>query len=79
MRTIETYANNQHLQRPLVTVNASRNATLHFPNLPPIRLFTCRTLPDDQPTDASVSVYGRQVQASLVYRVPQQPLPADGE
>ena len=79
VRTIETYASNQRLQKPLVTVNASGNATLHFPNLPPIRLYTCRPLPEDQPTYASVSVNGRQIQASLVYRVPQDPLPADGD
>ena len=79
VRTIETYASNQRLQKPLVTVNATGNATLRFPNLPPIRLYSCRPLPDDQPTYASVSVNGRQVQASLVYRVPQEPLPANGE
>ena len=79
VRTIETYANNQRLQKPLVTVNDSGNATLRFPGLPPIRLYGYQPLPDDQPTYASVSVTGRQVQVSLVYRIPQEPLPPEGQ
>ena len=79
VRTIETYANNQRLQKPLVTVNESGNATLRFPGLPPIRLYSYQPLPDDQPTYASVSVEGRQVQVSLTYRIPQVPLPPEGQ
>ena len=78
VRTIETYANNQRLQKPLVTVNDSGNATLRFPGIPPIRLYSYQPLPDDQPTYACVSVTGRQVQVSLVYRIPQEPLPPEG-
>ena len=40
VRTIETYANQQRLLKPLVTVNDSGNATLRFPGLPPIRLYS---------------------------------------
>ena len=79
VRTIETYANGQRLQKPLVTVNESGNATLRFPGLPPVRFYSYQPLPDDQPTYASVSVRGRQVQVSLVYRIPQVPLPPGGQ
>ena len=79
VRTIETFANNKKYEKPLVTINENGNAKLHFPGLPPIRLYCCRPLPDDQPTYASVSVDGRRVQVSLVYRVPQKPLPAEGQ
>ena len=75
LRTIETYANTKRFERPLVFVNKGGNATLHFPGLPPIRLYCCRTLPEDQPTYASVSIKDRQVQVSLVYRTGQEPLP----
>ena len=47
--------------------------------MPPIRLYSCRVLPDHQPTYASVSVNGRQVKVSLVYRIPQEPLPPEGQ
>ena len=79
VRTIETYANNKKTEYPLVTINNAGNATLHFPNVPPIRLYSCRPLPDDQPTYASVSANGRQIQVSLIYRIPQHPLPPEGE
>ena len=79
VRTIETYANNKRTEYPLVTINNAGNATLRFPNLPPIRLYSCRPLPDDQPTYASVSANVRQIQVSLVYRIPQAPLPPEGE
>ena len=79
IRTIETYASNQRFQKPLVTINEAGHPTLRFPNLPPIRLYSCRPLPDDQPTYASVSVNGRQVSVSLVYRVPQEPLSPEGQ
>ena len=79
LRTIETYANSKKFQRPLVTVNEGGNPKLHFLGLPPIRLYSCRVLPQDQPTYASVSVTGRQVKVSLVYRIPQEPLPPHGQ
>lgn len=79
LRTIETFANNRKYEKPLVTINENGNAKLHFPGLPPIRLYCCQPLPDDQPTYASVSVDGRKVQVSLVYRVPQKPLPPEGQ
>ena len=50
MRTIDTYAHNRRLQRPLVTFNQAHMPTLRFPGLPPIRLLSCRPLPQDQPT-----------------------------
>ena len=75
VKTIETFANGDQLGKPLVTFNASRNATLRFPGLPPIRLISCRPLPNDQPTYASVSVHERQVKLALTYRIPQDPLP----
>ena len=65
----------QKVGKALVFVNKGCNATLHFPGLPPIRLYCCRTLPEDQPTYASVSIKDRQVQVSLVYRTGQDPLP----
>lgn len=79
VRTIETFANSKRFEKPLVTVNDGGNARLLFPGLTPVRLYSCRPLPDDQPTYASVSVDGRRVQVSLVYRVPQKPLPAEGQ
>ena len=79
VNTIETFANGDRLNKPLVTFNRSDNAALRFPGLPPIRLTSCRPLPDDQPTYCSVSVHGKQVKVSLTYRVPQQPLPPDGQ
>ncbi len=79
VRTIETFANSKKYEEPLVTINENGNAKLHFPGLPPIRLYCCRQLPDDQPTYASVSVDGRRVQVSLVYRVPQKPLLPEGQ
>ena len=79
VRTIQTYANNKRMENPLVTINNAGNATLRFPNLPPIRLYSCRPLPDDQPTYASVSVKDRQIQVSLVYRTGQEPLPPKDE
>ena len=79
VRTIDTFANSRKFEKPLVTFNQGGNAKLHFPRLPPIRLYSYRQLPDDQPTYASVSVSGRKVEVSLVYRVPQQPLPKEGE
>ena len=60
-------------------LNASRKATLRFPGLPPVRLISCRSLPDDQPTYASVSVHSRQVKVFLTYRIPQQPLQAKSQ
>lgn len=78
VNTIETFANGDRLGKPLVTFNQSGNATLRFPGLPPVRLITCRPLPDDQPAYCSVSVRGRQVKVSLTYRIPQQPLPPEG-
>ena len=78
VKTIETFANGDRLKKPLVTFNRSGNATLRFPGLPPIRLISCRPLPDDQPTYCSVSVHGKQVKVSLTYRVPQEPLPPEG-
>ena len=63
LRIIETHASNQRLQKPLVTVNQADNATLRFPGIPPIRLYSCRPLPNDQPTYTSASVDGRQIQA----------------
>ena len=69
MRTIDTYADNKRLQRPLVTFNQADMPTLRFPGLPPIRLLSCRPLPTDQPTYASVSVDGKRVQVCLTYRV----------
>ena len=79
VRTIDTYANSKKFEKPLVTVNEGGNAKLHFPGLPPIRLYSCRTLPEDQPTYASVSVNGRQVKVSLIYRIPQEPLLPQGQ
>ena len=79
VNTIETFANGNRLKKPLVTFNRNGNAALRFPGLPPIRLISCRPLPDDQPTYCSVSVHSKQVKASLTYRVPQQPLPPDGQ
>ena len=79
VQTIDTYANSKKFEKPLVTVNEGGNATLRFPNMPPIRLHSSRTLPQDQPTYASVSVNGRQVTVSLIYRIPQEPLPPEGQ
>ena len=79
VRTLPAYADNKRYERPLVTVNPSGRPTLRFPGLPPIRLLTTRPLPEDQPTYATVSVRERQVRVSLVYRVEQKPLPADGQ
>ena len=79
MRTIDTYAHNSRFQRPLVTFNQAQMPTLRFPGLPPIRLLSCRPLPQDQPTYASVSVDGKRVQVHLTYRVNQEPLPAHGQ
>ena len=79
VNTIETFANGQRFEKPLVVFNASGNAALRFPGLPPIRLLPVRPLPnDDQPTYAAVSVHGKQVKVCLTYRVPQQPLPQEG-
>ena len=79
VRTIETFANSKRFEKPLVTVNEVGNAKLHFPGLPPIRFYSCQPLPDDQPTYASVSVDGRRVEVHLTYRVPQKPLPPEGQ
>ena len=79
VKTIETFANGDRLKKPLVTFNRSGNAALRFPGLPPIRLVSCRPLPDDQPTYCSVSVHEKQVKVALTYRIPQQPLPPEGQ
>ena len=79
VNTIETFANGDRLRKPLVIFNRSDNATLRFPGLPPIRLISCRPLPDDQPTYCSVSVHEKQVKVSLTYRIPQEPLPPEGQ
>ena len=79
VNTIETFANGDRLKKPLVTFNRNGNAALRFPGLPPIQLISCRPLPDDQPTYCSVSVHGKQVKVSLTYRVPQEPLPPEGQ
>ena len=79
VKTIETFANGERLKKPLVTFNRNGNAALRFPGLPPIRLISCRPLPDDQPTYCSVSVHEKQVKVSLTYRVPQAPLPPEGQ
>ena len=78
VRTIETFAHNNRFDKPLVTFNKGGNAKLHFPGLPPIRLYSCRKLPQDQPTYASVSADGRRITVNLTYRIDQQPLPPDG-
>ena len=74
VRTIDTFAHNKRFEKPLVTINDSGNATLRFPGLLPIRLYSYQPLPLDQPTYASVSVDGKRVSVSLVYRIPQDPL-----
>lgn len=79
VRTIETFANQKKNEKPLVTFTEKGNAKFHFPGLPPIRLYSSRPFPKDQPTYASVSVDGRKVQVSLVYRFPQKPLPPEGQ
>ena len=79
VRTIETFASNKKFDKPLITINEGGRAKLLFPGLPPIRLYSSRPSPKDQPTYASVSVDGRKVQVSLVYRVPQKPLPPEGQ
>ena len=78
VNTIETFANGDRLNKPLLTFNQNRHAARRFPGLPPIRLISCRPLPDDQPTYCSVSVHEKQVKVALTYRIPQQPLPTDG-
>ena len=79
VKTIDTFANQHRFQKPLIKFTQKGNAKLLFPGLPPIRLYCFRQLPDDQPTYASVSVTGRKVKVSLVYRLDQKPLPKDGE
>ena len=78
VRTIETFAHSKKLEKPLVTLNEAEKPTLHFPGLPPIRLYSCRKLPQDQPTYASVSVDGRKISVNLTYRIDQAPLPPEG-
>ena len=79
VRTIETYAHNRRLEKPLVIFNEGGKAKLHFPGLPTIRLYSCQALPNDQPTYASVSVDGRKVTVNLTYRTDQAPLPPEGQ
>ena len=79
VRTIETYAASNKDEKPLVKFNAGGNATLRIPGFPPVRLLSMRPLPAEQPTYATVSVDGRKVSVSLVYRVEQAPLPTEGE
>ena len=76
--TIDTIDNNGKFPNPLVTFNNGGNPKLHFPGLPRIRLYSCRPLPQDQPTYASVSVKGRQVTVNLTYHLDQEPLSPHG-
>ena len=79
VRTIDTFAHNRRFEKPLIIFTEKGNPKLVFPGLPSIKLYSYRQLPDDQPTYASVSVDGRKVKVSLVYRVDQKPLPQDGK
>ena len=79
VRTIETFAHGNRHQRPLVILHRADNrqchGVLHIPGFPSIQLTCNRTLPQDQPTYASVSVKERRVTVQLTYRIKQQALP----
>ena len=79
LRTIETFAHGNRHQRPLVILHRADNrqchGVLHIPGFPSIQLTCNRTLPQDQPTYASVSVKERRVSVQLTYRINQQALP----
>ena len=59
VRTIDTFAHNKKFEKPLITFNEGRKAKLHFPGLPPIRLYSCRTRCPTRPTHLRLRFSGR--------------------